>query len=687
MPTHHAFPTFHLDIEDFGRDLQVLKFEGREAISTPYLFNIELVSERKNLDLEKLLHRQAFLGFNAKGCGVHGQIHQVTQRDSAKRLAHYHVQLTPRLAYLQYRTNQRIFQQITVSEIISSILNEYGILADAYSFRLGTSYPPRDYCVQYHESDLAFIARLCQEEGLHYHFQHSKSGHHLVFGDDQTVFQRLDRPTAYKQGNGLLGEEPVVQRFDVRLETRASRVTRRDYDFEKSTFTLEQDYQPAINKIRPDLEAYDYPGGFIQQEHGKRLTRRAFESHRADYRRAEGTSDQPELVSGHFLMLSEHPRPELNDLWLLTELHHQGSQSQVLEEGLDDDVGRPENEGYRNSFVATPWDSIFRSPRAHEKPRMSGSQTAIVTGPQGEEIHCDAYGRVKVRFFWDRAGDTSENSSCWLRVASNWAGNGFGAVTIPRVGMEVLVTFLEGDPDKPLISGCLVNSSNAAPYQLPAQKTRTVFRSRSSPGGRGFNELQLEDRAGQELIYLRAQRDMEQKIEHDSRLEIGNERRENIKGNSTTVLHAGEHRTIAADRTVQVKANDYLHVANRHTHADQALVVEAGQQVHIKAGAHLVLEGGATLSLSAGGEHIVIGHGGIFSSSAIQLGGAPLPGARAAAFDPGSIDPLATLLSLPPTLAPTQRALMTTSKVAGADFCPLCEACREGACPMEPIAA
>jgi type VI secretion system secreted protein VgrG len=686
MPTHHEFPLFHLDIQDFGHDLQVLEFKGREAISTPYLFDIELVSERKNLDLEQLLHRQAFLAFDTKGCGVHGQIHCVTQSDSAKRLAHYHVQLVPRLAYLQYRTNQRIFQQVAVPQIITSILKDHGILTDSHSFRLGMSYPPRDYCVQYQESDLAFIARLCEEEGLHYHFQHSESGHHLVFGDDQTVFPRLDRPTAYKQGNGMLGEEPVVQRFDVRLETRTSRVTRRDYDFERSTFTLEQDYQPAINKIRPDLEAYDYPGGFIQEEHGKRLTRRAFESHRADYRRAEGTSDQPELVSGHFLMLSEHPRQELNDLWLLTELRHQGSQPQVLEEGLGDDTGRPGSQGYRNSFAATPWDSIFRSRRVHDKPRMSGSQTAIVTGPQGEEIHCDSYGRVKVRFFWDRAGDAGENSSCWLRVASSWAGNGFGAVTVPRVGMEVLVTFLEGDPDKPLISGCLVNSSNSAPYQLPAHKTRTVFRSRSSPGGQGFNELQLEDRAGQELIYLRAQRDMEQKIEHDSRLEIGNERRENIKGNSTTVMHAGEYRTIAADRTVQVKANDYLHVANRHTHADQALIVEAGQQVHIKAGAHLVLEAGAALSLSAGGEHIVIGHGGIFSSSAIQLGGAPLPAARAAAFDPESIDPLATLLSLPPTLAPTQRALMTTSKAAGADFCPLCEACREGACPMESTA-
>lgn len=205
--------------------------------------------------------------------------------------------------------------------------------------------------------------------------------------------------------------------------------------------------------------------------------------------------------------------------------------------------------------------------------------------------------------------------------------------------MEVLVTFMEGDPDKPLISGCLTNSANPAPYPLPAHKTRTVFRSRSSPGGKGFNELHLEDRAGQELIYLRAQRDMEQRIEHDSRLEIGNERRETIKGNSISELHASEHRTIAADRIIQIKGNDQLHTTNRRSYSDQTLAIEAGQQVHIKAGAHVVLEAGATLSLSAGGEHIVIGHGGIFSSSEIQLGGAPLSGARAASLNPEGIAP------------------------------------------------
>ncbi|MCM2460896.1 type VI secretion system tip protein VgrG [Pseudomonas sp. CG7] len=678
---------FRLTIRDLTHDFQVLAFEGSEAISTPYSFDIELVSEQWDINLEHLLNKQAFLAFDKQGGGVHGVIYRAAQGDSGKRLTYYAITLMPRLIYLENRTNQRIFQHASVPQIITSILKEHGILTDAHRFQLSTSYLPRDYCVQYHESDLHFIERLCHEEGLHYHFQHSESGHHLVFGDNQTVFPRLEHRTVYKHGSGMVDDEPVIHRFGLRLETRTSRVTRRDDDFEKATFLLESSCQPGVENVQPDLEAYDYPGDFNQEKRGKLLSQRALERHRADYRQAEGKSDQPALRTGHFLTLSEHPRQEWNDLWLLTEVHHKGKQPQVLGEITPSNAGEAEdrfNQGYRNRFVATPWDAIFRSQRVYKKPRISGSQTAIVTGPLGEDIHCDRYGRVKVRFFWDRAGQVDDGSSCWLRVASNWAGNSYGGATIPRVGMEVLVAFMEGDPDKPLIIGCLINSANASPYPLPAHKTRTVFRSRSSPDGKGFNELHLEDRAGQELIYLRAQRDMEQKIENDSRLEIGNERRETIKGNSITVLHAEEHRTTAADRTVQVEGNDYLRVANRHTRVDQTLAVEAGQQIHIKAGAHVVLEAGATLSLKAGGQHIVIDHSGIYSSSEIQLGGAPMAGATASSFRPGLTDPLAAPA---PVFAPTQRALITASKAAGLDFCPICEACREGLCAMEVAAA
>jgi len=680
-PGPHAYAT--LEIQDWKSDLKVLAFTGKESISATYAFDVELVSETPNLDLESLLHKRAFLAFTGSHQGIHGQIHSVARGDAGKRLTRYSLTLVPRLAYLDHCTDQRIFQQLSVPQIIEHVLKAHGILRDACQFYLNADYPSRDYCVQYDESDLHFIQRLCQEEGLHYHFEHSRENHILVFGDHQTVFRKLDRPTPYRQDNGMVAEGPVIDQFSVRLIARPTRTTRRDYDFKTASRVLESTYRLEANRDQPDLERYDYPGGFTSDKRGDFLSKRALERHRIDYYLAQGSSDEPNLVSGHYLQMTEHSCSELNDLWLLTEISHECQQPQVLEESLisgTDGRGKSFTQGYRNQFAATPWDVFYRSQTVYKKSRIASIQTAVVTGPKGDEIHCDAYGRVKVKFFWDRNGKRDDKSSCWLRVSSNWAGHAHGSVTVPRVGMEVLVSFQEGDPAQPLISGCLPNSINPVPYELPAHKTRSVFRSRSSPGGEGFNELQLEDRAGQELIYLRAQRDMEQRIENDSRLEVGNERRETVKGNSISVLEAEEHRTISADRKVQVKANDYLNVVNSHTHVKQTLVIEAGHLIHIKAGAHLILDAGANISLRAGGEHFVLGDGGILSSRDIQTGGAPLSGPSASIALPGSTEALSAPTELPPVMAPSQVALMAASREMAADYCPVCEACREGIC-------
>src|SRR5690606_3456865 len=454
-------------------------------------------------------------------------IHHAAIGESGKRMTRYRLELVPHLHYLSLRHNQRIFQHLTVPQIISRVLEDHGIQSDAFQFQLGSDCPERDYCTQYDESDLHFIQRLCEEEGIHYHFRHSQGGHLLVFGDDQTVFPRL-APVSFDQGNGMVADQPVIKRFGVRLETRTSRVTRRDYAPNKARLQLES--QARAEQL-PDLEDYDYPGRFTDRTRGKQLAQRTLERHRSDYHQATAHSDQPTLRSGHFLELQGHPRTSWNDLWLITELHHEGKQPQVLEESVTDFSGAnvfsmhgqtpsplagqaqrrtaegwPEGrapqgrvmgwgegersqqdptftQGYRNHFTATPWATPHRPAPTHPKPKVLGTQTATVTGPAGEEIHCDEQGRIKVQFHWDREGQADANTSCWLRVASNWAGNHWGSVTIPRIGMEVLVSFLEGDPDQPLVSGCLYNSAHPVPYELPEHKTRTVFKSLSSPGG------------------------------------------------------------------------------------------------------------------------------------------------------------------------------------------------------------
>ncbi|AMS15271.1 type IV secretion protein Rhs [Pseudomonas chlororaphis] len=633
---------FSLTVDDFQGDLQVLSFEGIEGISQPFRFDLELVSENPDLDLETLLHKQAFLAFDPQGSGIHGQIYGVAQGDAGKRLTRYKVSLVPQLAYLEHRTNQRIYQQLSAPKIIALILEEHGIQGNAYRFQLGTPCPDRDYCVQYDETDLHFIQRLCEEEGLHYHFQHSPQGHLLVFGDDQTVFPKLGQPTAYIQGSGMVADEPVIKGFNLRLETRTRRTTRRDYDFEKPRLQLEAAYKPEAESEEPDLEDYDYPGRFTDRARGKFLSQRALERHRADYQQAEGWGDQTRLVSGHFLELSEHPRSEWNDLWLLTHIVHEGKQPQVLEESVTSDTTDNKDDfhqGYRNRFLATPWQVFYRPALNHPKPRVLGSQTAVVTGPKGEEIHCDQYGRVKVQFHWDREGKADDKTSCWLRVSSSWAGDRYGALVIPRIGMEVLVTFLEGDPDQPLITGCLYHKEHPVPYALPANKTRTLFKSMSSPGGAGYNELRIEDKKGAEQIFIHAQRDWDENIEHDQKIRIGHERHDTVEKNTYTELKAEEHRITHADRKIETKADDHLTVGeNQHIKLGTAQLTKAGQEIHLKAGAKMVIEAGSELTIKAGGSFIKLDAGGVTVVGPvvkINAGGSPGSGTGIGILMPG----------------------------------------------------
>ncbi|SDR01194.1 type VI secretion system secreted protein VgrG [Pseudomonas grimontii] len=663
---------FKLILPGIKTDFQVLAFKGQEVLDQPFFIQVQVVSENPSLDLESLLHQPAYLAFGDVNEGLHGQVYAIGRDDPGRRLTRYQLTLAPRLAYLAHRRDQRIFQQRSVPQIIAAVLEQHGILADRYAFELGpVVYPPLTFCVQYAETDLHFIQRLCEEEGIHYHFRHSESQHVLVFGDDQTVFLRLPAQR-YSPAGGPQAEMRVIQRFDLRLATRSQQTVRRDHDFEHPSLCLQD---AAGSASAQPLEDYRYPAGFTGHARGARLARRGLERLQIGRYRALGRSDQPVLRSGHFLELHDHPDPACNNLWLITSVRHEGYQPQVLEQAAGE-VGA--FQGYRNRFTATPWSAPYRPPLKHPKPTLHGTQTATVTGPAGEEVHCDAYGRVKVRFHWDRLDKTDDKSSCWVRVASGWAGDGFGAMMIPRVGMEVLVTFLEGDPDQPLINGCLPNALHMPAHSLPQHKTRSVLRSRSTPGGGGSNELHLEDLRGKELIYLRAQRDLEQQVGHDSRLEVAGERREIIRGLSTVHLESDEHRHVSGDRKVVLKASDHLDVqGDSQTYVGQTLVIEAGQQVHLKAGASLVIDAGVQLSFKAGGEHLVIQAGGIFSSRPITLGGTP------SAI--GSANALSVAQS--PKISATQGVIMHVARQLDADFCPVCERCREGLCTVSGRAA
>ncbi|UDI93466.1 type VI secretion system tip protein TssI/VgrG [Pseudomonas sp. IAC-BECa141] len=656
---------FVLQIPAIRHDFKVLAFSGTEAISTLYGIHIELVSEHPDFDLESLLARPAFLQFGHNGEGIHGHIEDVLAGESGKRLTRYHLTLVPALHYLQFSRDQRIFQQRTVPQIIAQVLKGHGIQADAFSFHVAAN-PPRDYCTQYGESDLEFIQRLCAEDGIAWHHQHSVDGHLLVFTDDQVFLPKLGA-TPYRQDSGMVAEHPVVSRFSIRTGTRTSTVVRRDYDLKRPSLLVESRFTADFT---PVLEDYRYPLLIENERRGKQLARQALERSRADYELGEGESDQANLRSGHLFELAEHPRQHCNDLWLLLSVSHEGRQPQVLEESVTSDAKDTDGftQGYRNTFSVIPAEVVFRPPLpAPRRPLVS--QTARVTGPVGEEIYCDEFGRVKCEFPWDRAELDSERSSCWLRVSSSWAGESFGSVTIPRIGMEVLVTFLEGDPDQPLITGCVANKVTSVPYTLPEHKSKTVLRSHSSPHTGGYNELMIEDRAGQEKIYLRAERDFEQLILNDSHSQIRRDRFQQVDNQSTSLIKADERHTTDGTRHTVIGTDDLLSISgNSSTTADGTLVIQAGPHARVTA-SQVVIDAGTSLTLTAGGHHIVINSGGIFSSVAIVEGGAPVAGAAAqsALAAPESSQ---TLLALSMT---TQLAALAQAAEQAASVCAVCE--------------
>lgn len=697
-----ASARFTLTLPTVKHDFQVVAFKGQEHISQPYQISVELVSEDPNLSLSSVLHHEAFLRLDADGSGIHGQIYSIERGAAGKRLTYYTLTLGPRLAYLQHRFNQRIFQFKTVPEIVAQVLEEHWILSGNYRFDIdATLYPPREYCTQFDESDLDYIQRLCAAEGIHYHFEHSETGHVLVFADDQTGGSKL-APSVFNTDGGMVPEQTSIKRFSVKLQTRTSRVARRDYDFERPDYVLESHYwgpHPDADEGDPDLEDYRYPGHYKDEDRADLLVKRAHERHRHDHQLATGNSDVRQLRSGHFLDLKDHPTAENNQLWLLTSVTHEGKQPQVLEEFAATHSAAKGDfpQGYRNTFEAIPWCAPYRPPMC-SAPHVKGSQSAVVTGPVGEEIYCDEYGRVKVQFHWDREGGDDEHTSCWLRVASSWAGAAYGSMVIPRIGMEVVVSFWEGNPDQPYVSGCVVNGRNTAPYALPANKTQSVFKTLSSPGGKGSNELKIEDRNGSEKVFIQAERDWEQLIKNTQTVSVGHERHDSVAGNSYTEFKADEHHTTQANRVTRVGAADHLEIGqSQHLKTALGHYVEAGTEIHLKAGGKVVIDAGTELTLRAGGSTLTLNPSGVWlngqtvasnvemeisttspaEGTGIQLLMAALPGAAMTSV-PGAVPERA--------LANSQMDLMKRPVKANEARCLICEACKDGVCNLAPAA-
>lgn len=659
---------FHFTVEglDTSAKLQVLSFEALEAISSDYAVEVVLVCNHLRFDITQLLSKPAFLSFDGEqSCGLHGVIQHVRRGAIGRDYALFRVVLTSQLSSLKNRMNQKVFRKKSVPEIISAVLSEYGMAEGSdFEFTLKETYEKREYTTQYDQTDYDLINHLAESEGIFYYFTHAKDGHKLIFADANPFFKVRDEAIVYKSDTGFVADERVARRFDIALSSVTTQTAFRNYNFTNMKIPEGSAEGLASKKLNEAseiaLEAYDYPSRHLDEGGAKKRAKIELERFRASQVLAEMDSDVIGLHAGLFVEVSDHPLQDVGDYWLIQEIRHAGKQPSVLEamgdqhsaqgshqgsqlnkyfafpthEALEFPFGEF-SQGYRNVTILSPRDTVYRPQKLHPKPKVLGAQTAIVTGAAGEEIFCDEYGRVKIQCHWDRLGQYNEDSSDWVRVRTGWAHNGYGAVDIPRVGMEVLIEYEEGDPDFPMIVGALHNGVNKVPYELPAHKTKSVFKTSSSKGGVGSNEFRIEDKAGEEQIFVQAQRDFDALTKHNhtvqvnnnSHLQVGNEHSQTIKANRYTHNKAEEHRLTDQDRKTQVMLNDYKSVAiSEHTTVGTITTTQAGQEIHLKAGGQIVIDGGLSLTLKAGGQHIVLNPAGIWMTMPVWTGGVPMMG-------------------------------------------------------------
>ena len=504
---------------------------------------------------------------------VHGIIAELHRGDRGHRRSFYRVEIRPALWRLSLRHNSRIFQDTIPHDAIKTLASERG-LTDI-EFATTRTPPNREFLVQYRETDLAFIERLAAEEGCFYfhEFENAEGGaHQLVFADATVVLPNIGERTYHGRAGGTPPRRHLRKLRQV-SRVRPASATLKDYSFKNPPYAQLHEHQaPNLGEHaqREDYEHYDYPGRYKKDASGKPFTRHRLESLRADATTAEAESDLPELAPGTCFTLTDHDIDSLNRAWQVVSVVHHGEQPQALEE---DGMARGGNGAssaqagelmtrYHNEVVIMPRDQTFR-PVPNPKPRVDGPQVAFVVGPAGEEIYCDKYGRVKVQFPWDRYSASNETASCWVRVAQGWAGGGYGSMAIPRIGHEVILSFLEGDPDQPLITGRTYHAVNRPPYPLPAYKTRTVIRTQSHKAD-GFNELRFEDEAGEEQIWVHAQKDLDlltlndrtEDIKRDSTLHVFRDRTTDIDRDETRTVHRHEVHTVHGNETHTVDGNE-----------------------------------------------------------------------------------------------------------------------------------
>ncbi|EMW7173032.1 type VI secretion system tip protein VgrG [Vibrio fluvialis] len=675
---------YQFHVEGLEDDTLVVRgFDGQETLSSEringqpchgFRYQLELASRLANLTPEMVVDKVAELTLYRDDMlvqRVNGIVRRFTQGDTGHHHTFYSLTLVPALERLSLRHNSRIFQLNTVPEILSILLQEMGI--NDYAFALTRDCAQREFCVQYRETDLDFFHRLAAEEGLVYSFIHEEGKHTLIFSDASESLPKLGEPIPYNTLAGGMIESPYISALSVHTQSEVSQTALQDYSFKKPAYSFaqqavgtEMDYQ------QPDYEHFDAPGRYKNDISGKAFSQIRIDYLRRNARTATGKSNQPLLRPGVKFDLQEHLDDTLNRDWLVVSVTSQGTQPQALEE-----AGGNGATTYANQFSLIPAHRTWRAtPQA--KPQVDGPMIATVVGPQGEEIFCDEHGRVKLHFPWDRYSNGDEHSSCWVRVSQGWAGSQYGMIAIPRIGHEVIVSFLNGDPDQPIVTGRTYHATNTAPYTLPDNKTKTVLRTETHQG-QGYNELSFEDQAGSEQIYLHAQKDFDGLIENDHTSVIKHDKHLTVENDSFTQIKNNQHLTVGGESRESVTGNRTLMVeGSLHVKTGSVWVNESGTEVHIKAGQKVVIEAGSEITVKAGGSFVKVDPAGVHLSGAgvnLNSGGSPGSGSGfsgQAATLPGNLDD-APPLDAPKTVSYQALLQAEEANVPAVKPCPLAE--------------
>jgi len=600
-----------------GKDLLFRELRGREELGRPSAFELSALSTRADIKPSDLLGKSVTVKLELVKGGFryfNGYVTRFSQGTIVGKYYEYQMTVNAWLWFLTRTADCKIFQEKTAPEIIKEVFGDHkmAIFEDA----LSGSYAKREYTVQYRETDFSFVSRIMEEEGIFYYFEHKDGKHTLKLVDGESGYKKLENKASiayYPPGRALHGNEEYIQSFRQAQRIEPGTVATRSFDFANPKADLEVKAKNVEQHQSADYEIFDFQGDYIKTDNGEHLAQVRVDEYHTEFELAEAETNVRDIAVGRLFSLTNAPRKDQEKDYLIVSAEWD-LRNNTYEASVNEDAA------YGCTMTVLQSKQQFRPARSTPRPTMGGPQTAVVVGPGGEEIYTDKYGRVKVQFHWDRYGKKNENSSCWMRVSSPWAGANWGGVAIPRIGQEVVVDFLEGDPDQPLIVGRLYNADQMPPYALPGNMTQTGIKTRSSKGGgaANFNEIRFEDKKGSEQVFLHAEKNQDIEVEKDETHWVGQDRKKtidrdetsHIKHDRTETVDNNETITVVGNRVITVNKNETATVNQQRTHTvgiNETITVGAAQEITvgglqaITVGAAQTISVGASQTISAAG--------------------------------------------------------------------------------------